>query len=92
MAASLARELGPRGVRFNCVSPGSMLIEGKGWARLRDEDPEAYRRFEQEFPGGRLVDPRGVAEVIAFLLSDRAVNGANIPVDGGQDAPSAHGY
>jgi 3-oxoacyl-[acyl-carrier protein] reductase len=94
MASSLARELGPRGVRVNCVSPGSMLIEGKGWARLRDEDPRAYREFEKEFPGGRLVDPRDVAEVIAFLLSDgaRAVNGANVPVDDGQNAPSAYGY
>ncbi|MFF7870265.1 hypothetical protein ACFZCT_27885 [Streptomyces qaidamensis] len=28
---------------------------------------ESYRRFEQESPGGRLVDPRDAAEVIAFL-------------------------
>ncbi|GAP48303.1 hypothetical protein [Streptomyces azureus] len=37
---------------------------------------------------------RGVAEVMAFLLSDRvrAVNGAKIPVDGGRNTPSAYGY
>lgn len=94
LAASLARELGPDGVRVNSVSPGSMLIEGKGWDRLRRADPERYRAFEREFPGGRLVDPEDVAAVVAFLVSDdaRAVNGANIPVDGGQNAPSAYGY
>ncbi|MFD5228645.1 hypothetical protein ACFWJ5_08890 [Streptomyces qaidamensis] len=41
-----------------------------------------------------MVDPRDVAEVIAFLLSDpaRALNGVNMPVGGGQNAPSTHGY
>ncbi|GLF97033.1 SDR family NAD(P)-dependent oxidoreductase [Streptomyces yaizuensis] len=94
LAATLARELGPDGVRVNAVSPGSMLIPGKGWDRLRKEHPERYRVFEREFPGGELVSPEDVAAVIAFLVSDRAraVNGANIPVDGGQNAPSAYGY
>ncbi|MFC9222453.1 SDR family NAD(P)-dependent oxidoreductase [Streptomyces hygroscopicus] len=93
-AASLARELGPLGIRINSVSPGSMLIPGKGWDTLRQRDPEAYRAFEGEFPMGRLVEPEEVAAVIAFLVSDRAraVNGANIPVDAGQNAPSAYGY
>lgn len=94
LAASLARELGPRGVRVNAVSPGSTLVSGRRWDRMRTSAPADFARFAAEFPGGRLVEPSQVAYVVAFLLSDYAsgVNGANIPVDGGQNAPSADGY
>ncbi len=37
--ASLARELATDGIRVNAVSPGSMLIPGKRWDRMRREDP-----------------------------------------------------
>lgn len=94
LAACLAQELGPRGIRVNTVCPGSMLIEGKRWDRMRVEEPERFAEFEKEFPAGHLVDPDDVASVIAFLLSDqsRAINGACIPVDGGQLRPSPDGY
>lgn len=94
VAACLAREMGPLGVRVNAVAPGSMLIAGRGWDRLRREAPDRYAAFEGEFPAGKLVEPGDVAAVIAFLLSDgaRAINGALIPVDGGQNAPTASGY
>jgi 3-oxoacyl-[acyl-carrier protein] reductase len=89
--ASLARDLGEHGIRVNVVSPGSMLIAGRRWDRLRVEDPDRYAQLEREFPARRLVDPAEVASVIAFLLSDQAsgINGANIPVDGGQERPSS---
>jgi NAD(P)-dependent dehydrogenase (short-subunit alcohol dehydrogenase family) len=94
LAACLARELGPQGIRVNTVCPGSMLIPGKRWDRMRTEDPERYARFAAEFPNGQLVNPDDVAHVIAFLLSEesRAINGTCIPVDGGQNAPTADGY
>ncbi|MEU5417835.1 SDR family oxidoreductase [Streptomyces sp. NPDC020667] len=94
LAASLARELGPDRIRVNAVSPGSMLIPGKRWHRMRSEDPAAFAQFQREFPGGELVDPKEVAEVVAFLLSDLAsgISGANIPVDRAQNAPTPQGY
>ena len=48
----------------------------------------------EEFPGGALGTPEQVADVAAFLLSDRAsfVNGADVAVDGAQNAPGAFGY
>ncbi|MEV6981735.1 SDR family oxidoreductase [Sphaerisporangium sp. NPDC051017] len=94
MVSSLARELGGFGLRVNAVSPGSMLIPGKRWDRMRREDPAAFQRFSEEFPGRELVQPDEVADVIAFLLSDesRGVTGVNIPVDKGQNAPTPQGY
>ncbi|MFF0448107.1 SDR family NAD(P)-dependent oxidoreductase [Streptomyces sp. NPDC004609] len=94
LAASLARELGPDGIRVNAVSPGSMLIPGKRWDRMRHEDPDAFDRFTREFPDRSLVDPAEVARVVAFLLSDAAsgISGAHIPVDKGQNAPTPDGY
>ncbi|NBE51198.1 SDR family NAD(P)-dependent oxidoreductase [Streptomyces boluensis] len=94
MVTSLARELARDGIRVNAVSPGSMLIPGKRWDRMRQEDPPAFARFRSEFPAGELVRPEEVADVIAFLLSDqsRAVTGVNLPVDKGQNAPTPEGY
>jgi 3-oxoacyl-[acyl-carrier protein] reductase len=94
MSACLARELADQAVRVNTVSPGSMLIPGGGWDRMRRSDPDRFAAFVAEFPAGRLAEPAEVAEVIAFLLSSfaRGINGAHIPVDGAQNAPSARGY
>ncbi len=89
LAASLARELGPDRIRVNAVSPGSMLIPGRRWDRMRTEEPEAYAAFTAaELPGGEPVTPEEVADVVAFLLSDASsgVSGAHLPVDRAQNA------
>ncbi|MFD0689451.1 SDR family NAD(P)-dependent oxidoreductase [Actinomadura fibrosa] len=95
LAATLAQELGGRGIRVNALSPGSVLFEDGGWDRFRTTHPDRYAAFAREdFPAGRLVGVEEVADTACFLLSRRAsgINGANIPVDGAQDHPSARRF
>ena len=73
LARVLGAELAADRIRVNAVSPGSIVVDGNGWAELRDTKPDVYQRFErEEHPWGRLGAPGEVAAVVAFLLSDRA--------------------
>ncbi len=92
LAGALAWELAPHRIRANTVSPGSIMFQGGGWDRFRANQADRFAEFERrEFPWGRLGTPEEVADVVAFVLSERArwINGANIAVDGAQGRPSA---
>lgn len=95
LASTLARELAPLAIRVNAVSPGSILFEGGSWDRYQRNDPDDFDRFvREEFPHGRLGRVEEVADVVAFLLSERAswITGSNVVVDGGQGSPSARRF
>ncbi len=95
LAGAFARELAADNIRVNTVSPGSVLVPDGPWDTYRRHDPASFAEFEhRDFPAGRLGTAEEIADVVTFLLSDRArwVNGAHIPVDGAQGRPSARGY
>ncbi|MGH3827666.1 MAG: SDR family NAD(P)-dependent oxidoreductase [Pseudonocardiaceae bacterium] len=91
LAMELGRELAADGIRVNAVSPGSILSPGGDWDSFRDRAPERFAQFvERDLPLGRLGTPEEVADVVTFLLSERAswISGTQIHVDGAQGRPT----
>ncbi len=87
MSANLAIEGAPKNIRVNSVAPGSIIFPGGSWERRQQEDPEKIAAFiEANLPSGRFGKPEEVADVVAFLVSERGswVTGTCINVDGGQ--------
>jgi NAD(P)-dependent dehydrogenase (short-subunit alcohol dehydrogenase family) len=88
---ALAREMGPHGIRVNCVCPGfvktSMQEREVVWeAKLRGLDPDAVRKeYISLTPLGRLQEAEDVADVVLFLASDlsRYLTGEAIKASGG---------
>ncbi|MFI7633155.1 SDR family NAD(P)-dependent oxidoreductase [Nonomuraea sp. NPDC049400] len=82
LTRALARELGPREIRVNCVSPGAFPTA----AEEIHEDPEAYNRFVLERQSlQRRGTPEELAAVVSFLAGPDAsfVTGQTIEVNGG---------
>lgn len=84
---SLADEVIPYGIRVNSIAPGSILHETGNWLRRMNESPEEIKEFvKKEIPAGRFGTPEEIANVTAFLASEKAswIVGASLNVDGGQ--------
>ena len=91
---SISKELGPKGVRVNVVSPGWIMTESSVdlLKRLQAANGGTVEEARQVvldalggIPIGRAAEPDEVADLIAYLASDRAaaIHGAEFIIDGG---------
>ncbi|MEZ0325132.1 MAG: SDR family NAD(P)-dependent oxidoreductase [Fimbriimonas sp.] len=80
---SMARELGPEGIRVNCIAPAWTETD------MADASLTALGRenVAKDFVLGRIGQPADVAAATVFLLSDLAgfITGTTVTVDGGMD-------
>jgi 3-oxoacyl-[acyl-carrier protein] reductase len=83
---SQAAALSRKGIRVNCVAPGSIEFPGGTWEQRKTADPALYNRVLGAIPFDRLGAPEEVANVVMFLASPLAswVTAQTIAVDGGQ--------
>ena len=78
LSKALAKELGPSGIRVNCVAPGVILTD-----MCANVEPEILAGMAEENPIGRNGTPEDVARAMTYLADAEFVTGQILPVNGG---------
>jgi 3-oxoacyl-[acyl-carrier protein] reductase len=78
LTKALAKELGPSGIRVNCVAPGVILTD-----MCANVDPEILAEMAEEAPASRNGTPMDIAKAFAYLAEATFVTGQVLPVNGG---------
>ena len=78
LTKALAQELGPSGIRVNCIAPG--VISTDMCAAVA---PEIMEELKAQTPIGRSGEPRDVADAMLYLAGAGFVTGQVLPVNGG---------
>lgn len=82
LARNLAQELGPSGIRVNCIAPGLVKTD---FAKALWDTPEGEKRASSGTPLRRLGEPDDIAGAAVFLASKAGswMTGQTVVVDGG---------
>jgi 3-oxoacyl-[acyl-carrier protein] reductase len=85
-AKTLAVSLAPQKIRVNTVAPGPIEFPGGFWDQMKQNRPDFYAAVLQNIPWRRMGTVNEVADVVAFLASERArwVTGVCLVIDGAQ--------
>ncbi len=78
LTKALAKELGPSGIRVNCVAPGVILTD-----MCKDYAPEILSELAEESAIGRNGTPEDVAQAMEYLAQAEFVTGQVLPINGG---------
>ena len=78
LSKALAQELGPSGIRVNCVAPGVIVTD-----MCASVDPDIMSQMAADTPAGRNGTPEDVAKAMVYLADAEFVTGQVLPVNGG---------
>ena len=78
MTKALAQELGPSGIRCNCIAPGVIETD-----MCKDVSPETMRSLAEEGLVGRNGTGKDIAQAMLYLADAEFVTGQLLPVNGG---------
>ena len=78
LTKALAKELGPSGIRVNCVAPGVILTD-----MCAQVEPGILEEMARDTPVGRNGRPEDVARAMAYLADTEFITGHVLNVDGG---------
>jgi 3-oxoacyl-[acyl-carrier protein] reductase len=78
LSKALAQELGPSGIRVNCIAPGVIQTD-----MCANVSPETMEQLRQETPIGKLGTAQDVAQAMCYLADAPFVTGQVLPVNGG---------
>ena len=78
LTKALAQEMGPSGIRVNCIAPGVICTD-----MCATVDPQIMEELKEQTPIGRNGTPKDVADAMLYLADASFVTGQVLPVNGG---------